>query len=43
MDKNLLDVFQRNYLRIVVGTRLTDTIQTLDFTKNIVQFRNLGL
>ena len=24
--ENLLDVFQRNYLRIVLGTRLTDRI-----------------
>ena len=42
-DENLLDVFQRNCLRIVLGTRLTHRISNSSCTKNVVQSPFLGL
>ena len=42
-DEILLDVFQRTCLGIVSGTRLTDLLQTVGCTKNVVQSRFLGL
>ena len=42
-DDDLPDFYQRNCLRIVLGTRLTDRFQTIGYTKNVVQYRSLGL
>ena len=36
-DENLLDVFQINCLRIVLGTRLTDNISNSSMYEDVVQ------
>ena len=42
-DENLLDVFKRNYLRIILRILLTDRISNSSSTKSVVQSRFLGL
>ena len=44
MDENLLDVSQRNYLRVVLGTRLTDGISNSSLDEkcdSIPSFRSI--
>ena len=42
-DEDLLVVFQRYRLRIVLGTQLTDRISNSRLYENLVQSRFLGL
>ena len=42
-DENSPDIFQRNCLRIVLGTRLTDRISNSRLYKNVVQSHFLAL
>jgi len=43
VDEDLLDVFQRNCLRTILCTWLTNHISTVGCTESVVQFQILGL